>query len=525
MTSTNPQASMCEIVSKLRWRERRRRLLHHAVQGLLWGGVAAVIVAAAGVLLGAESWQRAWWIALWCFPAGVVVRAAVGILSPIDALRLARALDRAASGDDRFASAWQLTGHHRKERAALVLEDALARVGATSAATAVPYRRPPELKWIALPAAALALLFWFSPQPTVGAASPPEVTPEQWAAMHDDFREQLAQLPEPRSDKERELNDELERIADLLRRNPEKKDALAAIARLREEFEKRRSATGVRSASLRQAARTVQSSASLQNFASRLRQSDYNKAAEALRKLSDQLKAKSLQMTASDFEAMAQDFEQMAQEMASVDSLQHACEKCAAAAGSMNGDQLADALRRWAEELERNADKLKECDGLCRACDLLDELKRKLGRPSDCQNCGRCAKCQGNGPAAFVRRSNKKGGLKAGWGSAEKWNGGAVEDRDEQRMPALADTRERAGASTAYSVISSRENARSAQEMHEQFAEMVRKAEADLALEQAPLAYRDFLRRYFRAIRPNEEPSDDADSGRSSNASAPKRDP
>ena len=92
-------------------------------------------------------------------------------------------------------------------------------------------------------------------------------------------------------------------------------------------------------------------------------------------------------------------------------------------------------------------------------------------------------------------------------------------------MPALADTRERAGASTAYSVISSRENARSAQEMHEQFAEMVRKAEADLALEQAPLAYRDFLRRYFRAIRPNEEPSDDADTGRSSNASDPNRDP
>ncbi len=124
-----------------------------------------------------------------------------------------------------------------------------------------------------------------------------------------------------------------------------------------------------------------------------------------------------------------------------------------------------------------------------------------------------------------MRRTNKKGGLKAGWGSAENWIGGAVEDRDEQRMPALAETRERAGASTAYSVISSREMARSVQEMHEQFAEMVRKAEADLGLEQAPLAFRDFLRRYFRAIRPNEEPNDDADTGRSSNTSAPKRDP
>ena len=158
MTSTNPQASMCEIVSRLRRRERLRRLLHHGVQGLLWGGVVAVVVAAVGVLLGAASWQSAWWIALWCFPAGAALRAALGFLSPIDALRLARALDRAASGDDRFASAWQLAGHHRKERAGLVLEDALARVGATSAATAVPYRRPPELKWIALPAAALLLL-------------------------------------------------------------------------------------------------------------------------------------------------------------------------------------------------------------------------------------------------------------------------------------------------------------------------------------------------------------------------------
>ena len=39
---------------------------------------------------------------------------------------------------------------------------------------------------------------------------------------------------------------------------------------------------------------------------------------------------------------------------------------------------------------------------------------------------------------------------------------------------------------------------------------MVQKVEDDLSLESVPLAYRDYLRRYFTAIRPADEVSEPA---------------
>jgi hypothetical protein len=104
-----------------------------------------------------------------------------------------------------------------------------------------------------------------------------------------------------------------------------------------------------------------------------------------------------------------------------------------------------------------------------------------------------------------VKRSDKKGGLRAGWGTASRWDGGKLHESQEQRLPVLAETPENSGELSVTPTISPDERAASAQEFKEIYANMVRKAEADLELETVPAALRDYLRRYFVAIKPADE--------------------
>ena len=503
MTNASEQASMDEILSHLRRRQRRLRALQHAIQGLLYGTVAALGITAMAAILQSAWLQTEPWLALLSIPAAVVLGMLIGLLRPVDTLRIARALDHAAGSEDRFASAWQLSSHHRRARAELVMQDALSRVSQTPSDTAVPLRAPGELKWLPLPGLALAILLWLAPGPRLSAdvVAPPEVTPEEWSDLHDELRQQLDKLPKPQTDDERNIADRLEELASLLKKDPTKKEVLAKIASLQTDLENRRQNLGTRDVSMRQAARSLRSSASLQSFASMLRQGDYRKAAEELRKLAEQLRENTLRLSATDFEAMATDFDSLALELAAHEQLSQSCRDCAGAANSMNRDKLAESLTRLSSCLNNNCDDLKRCDCLCCTTSLLDQFKRRL-----C-NCGRCGKCGGSG-SAFVMRSNRKGGLRAGWGTADNWAGGALSKEHEQRLPVLAETRERTGSSSAFAVVSKEERARSAQAYRELYADLVQKAEADLALESVPVAYREFLRRYFVAIRPPEETSD-----------------
>jgi hypothetical protein len=77
----------------------------------------------------------------------------------------------------------------------------------------------------------------------------------------------------------------------------------------------------------------------------------------------------------------------------------------------------------------------------------------------------------------------------------------------------MADAREQAGTSTALPIVSKEEQALSGQDFREHYANLVRKAEADLALEDVPIAYREYLRRYFVAIRPQDDNQDEGDPG------------
>src|SRR5262249_24625936 len=125
--------TMDDVLARLRQRQRIRHAVDLLLRGLLYGAVLAAVVAGVGLATRGAWMQAAPWRVIWIVPIVAAAAAGVGFMRRVDVLPVARALDRAASGQDRFASALQLAGHHRKGRARLVIEDALTAVGGVSA--------------------------------------------------------------------------------------------------------------------------------------------------------------------------------------------------------------------------------------------------------------------------------------------------------------------------------------------------------------------------------------------------------
>ncbi len=506
--------SMDAILRALRRRQRTANGFRHASHGLLAGCLLALLTALAlAVALRLVPTAAHWpggvpWLSLLWLPAGTAGGLIVGLFCRVDSLRVARCLDRAADSQDRFASAFQLAGHRRAVRAGLIVADALAAVSRTTARTAIPLRASRGLRWFPAVAAALLLCLLLAPGPRLEAqtAPAPEVTPDQWDELQRELRDEIAQLPPPQTEEEREVVAQLERLAELMARRPDKAEALAELARLRSELEQRRSAFAPGTLSLNDAANAVQSSQALEEFASQFRKGDYRRAAESLRALAEKLASGEMRPTAADFEGMAADFEQMAQRLAPHQPLGSACQRCAGAAGSLNAGKLSEAMKDLASTIESNNQGMCQYQQCCKAGSALDKLLRKLNRTGRCAGCANgCSSCRGSSASSmFLRRSNKQGGLKAGWGTADHWGGGALPPEAEERLADVIAPRESPGAETSTTGVSTREEAQSAQEFRDQYAELVRKAEAELDLEMVPIAYRDYLRRYFRAIRPDQ---------------------
>jgi hypothetical protein len=346
-----------------------------------------------------------------------------------------------------------------------------------------------------------AALIAFLPQVVrpANAATEPEISADQWQTMHEAFKKELEQLPRPQTAQEQELQRKLEELAAMLKERPDKRDALKEIARLSDRVEQQRRALGNRGTSMRSAARAVAASQALRQFAAKLQEGSYKSAAGELKKLSEQLKQGKMAPDAKEFESMAADLQRLAEQLSAEQELQGECQKCSGAAGSMNKDALAEALRRLAEQMDKQSDRLGQCDKLGQYSDLLEQLKRMMNQ---CQ--GSCNKpgegfCQNPGGTGAG-----KGGSKAGWGTASKWNGGSIKPASEQRTPDLASAQDRPGVSTSFQVVSPDERAQSGRRYEELYAEFVQKSEADLGLESVPPGYREYLKRYFNAIRPQE---------------------
>ena len=522
MNNTNDHASIRHILKNLHRRQRMLNVIRVSCYGLVWGCVCAAAVTLVLLLTSADA--NAKWLSLWLLPILTAIGAIIGLLAPIDQIKVARALDRAAQSEDRFASAIQLANDHHHDRVKLVRDDALDKVSGTTTQSALPLTAPRGLRWLPITASFLFIIMLFAPKDSLEAMpSPiPEVSSEQWQTLSENFREQLDRMPPPRDGKEQEVLEQLQKLAEMLAEKPDKKDALSKIAQVRAELKRRQKQMPARDVSMRKAAKAMKSSEALKKIASQLQQGNYKRAADELAKLAKQLKEGKLKLSAMEFEAISSDFDQLSKELSNQEQLQKAAQACANAGSSMNRQNLSGSLQELADALRKNADALKQAEQMNKARRMIDDLERDLNECKACSGCKNgCSSCQGGGQGQqpgqgqgqgsgrFVRNSDKKGGLKAGWGSAENWKGGNMGDETDRRMPDVASTKETHGTDTSYSTISKEEKATSAQDFNELYAEIIRKAEADLELERVPIAYREYLRRYFRGITPQQDQDED----------------
>lgn len=502
--------------------QARRRAIIYAGRGAFYGSVLAIVVAVVQLLANSAFSPKLIWLNLILIPLFAVGGVLFAYLRKNDALQAARALDSAANSDDRFASALQLADHHQKTRVDFVVADALAHIASVPIERAIQIRSPREVKWLAASLAAFALIAILLPSKhvTADATIEPPIHADDWQAINDEFRDELDRDPKPESEEEREVVREMNELAECLAKKPTRTDALSAISKMRAAMDSRQQKLNRPETSLQRAAQSINSSTMLSQFMAMLQQGNYQEAAKELQDLAKSLAEDKKALSAEQFDAAAADLEQLAKEMKSQDELSKSCRNCANAASSMNRQSLSDALKKFSESLNKNADKLKQCDRLSNSKSKLDKLSQRLSQRKSCSKCSKCksGNCQGNCPGSAGagnqmaqgqgKQGGKKGGLKAGWGSAQNWSGGAMQAQSEERTPDMIDLPENEGEITTTQITSPEERARTAMELRELFANMVKKQEADLGLEAVPPEYRDYLRRYFVSIRPEEDSTD-----------------
>jgi hypothetical protein len=519
MTSTTSERDrLIDTMASLRRRQRLAGLIAGACMGTLLASGLAVVALAVRAVMRADLAQE-WWIALAIVGAGALLGAAVGFLRRPDDLRLARALDRAANSEDRFASALQLLPSARSERAVLALRDALRAVASATPVAAIPMRVPKATRWAGVSLLASLMIILVAPGPSVSAEglAPPEISAEQWDEINQAYRDELEELPEPETELDEEIAEMLEQIANLLENQPDKKDALAQIARVRSELERRQRemSGGAKSPREAAAAAAVARSEALREFARTLQEGDYKNAASKLQSLAQGMEAGEISPSAGEFDDMASDLTDLASALSSNKALSEAAKQGSKAAESMSSKELADAMRKLAQQMNQQSDKLNQSDRMSDAQRMLDRLQREMNKRGKCSSCSGkgCSQCNGSGrgqgQGQGLTQGAGKGGSRAGWGSVDDWGGGALSGADDT-APDLVDPAESDGIMTSLPMVSTDEEAESGKAYREAFAEMVKQAEADLGLESVPHAYRDYLRRYFNSIRPEEPAGEEA---------------
>ncbi|MBL1216233.1 MAG: hypothetical protein D8M59_01920 [Planctomycetes bacterium] len=476
-------------------------------------GSVVTLMAAVLIILVDRDWILAHpWFPFVLLPPISLSGFVAGRFRPVSNLQVARAVDAVAAGEDRFASAVQLAGNRNRERADRLIEDALKRVLPIRPVRVLPQRLWGGVAWAVLPLVCAITLVMLAP-PTVIAIVPtePGLTDSQWQEIQQQFEQMKQDLPGAQTPEAKDLNRRLEDLARLLSDKPDKKDALAAISRLRDHLTQQSRKSGTQNWSMQKSAKALARNKDLKNLSALLQKGEYAKAAAELKNLAEQLKTKQWSPTAEDYQQLGADLGQLAVDPATPQDLQQAAQECADAANSMSRSALEEALRRLAEQIEQDSKQLSNADSTRQAQSMLEQLERLINKEGQCSGCKEgCASCQGN---SFVKGNKKgpgagKGGLQAGRGSMSQWKGGGLQDTDEARQPGQTNVPEQNGTSTRFNIVSQQESATSGMTYEQMYAELVHQAEADLNLETLPFAYREYLRRYFVAIKP--EPGDDA---------------
>lgn len=463
--------------------------------------------------------------------AGALVVALLGTLRRIPRLEaVARWLDHAAGTHDRLVTALAFSGDGSEPRT-LAVQECTRYAERADFRPQARVKMPAQIRWLIVPALALALLQWES-QMTAEARA--RAAAEARAAVDDPARqlEELARQLEEKgtraqSDELRKLAEELRRRAERLRAETKSADdaAKAAMREISEleqlvrEMQKQPSA----SKEMQELAKALEKSGKTQAAADALRGGDLAKAAEELEKsLRDFEKTKDQRTPEEVKQALEQALKHLAEQQKLTEQMQQLQQQMQqGGSASQTMRQLAEALRKMGGGRTDQSQPSQggrpmteqEMKALLAA---LQNMKNGEGQgdtkqPGQGQSQGSItmesfAPPEGSNPSQPGERQMPSG------------NPGSEQDRGTTPSP-LAGEAGAAGKKARNDQLSGRlgegetlqqflpsagDASRASRRYQELYEAMAPAAEEAVLQENIPLGSRFFIKRYFESIRPKE---------------------
>ncbi len=452
---------------------------------------SAVFVLA--VVLAVVAWfvttSTTGWLALGFLAAGVLIAIGGALLLPVDHIAVAKRYDDAVGTKDLLSSSLELQQGAEaplgQAFVAAVREDAAAATGKARSRDLYPTSTPREVKW--LPAPVLAVLVpifvdWSNEEPP-----PPPPAPIVRAALDESaaWLEELANRAEDAlADLRLESIQKVKNLSDALKEKISKRDAMAELARLASQLDKERKDLESRRMELEKNAAKLARGEDAKDARRDMDAGRYREAANKIKKklakleeeLAEKLRKKAGKMEIEKIKKRIAKLKELLAELEKLDAL-----------GQELGF-LVETLEAL-DRIEGQLGELGEFDG-----EEFDEAQLgRMRRPRNAQ--------QQDGQQQ--RRLLVMPSSEAGKGHSKKVLGGAkraLSDGDENE----ARLREGKGKSTFGQVKTANDGSRSRTAFQEALMAAKRDADDVIYRQNIPVGYRNYIRRYFEIMQPDD---------------------
>ena len=429
-------------------------------------------------------------------------------------IETARRIDQLGQTRDRFATGLAFTGlATRTEFQQSALDECQRYIASLDARRFTRLRLPREVRWLAVPVIAAALLAWQAQLARDAARPNPRDAREiaQTAAALEQLAKQL-ELPKPNADDAlKKIAGEMRKSAARLRDQAERpvdgrKAALSELSALQAQLEKMKSAAAPELAALAEALRQVNASRAaaedLQRGDAEAAAAELDKAREAAQEIAQAMKdAKRPEENSG---AVAKSMSQLALAAGSKEDAQKALQR------------LAEAVRRSGQSSSTQSQSSPGGKALQQALHALQDMKQ--GRST--ASLANASESSQNGAAQVAVRDFTKSetGVAAVNTSQPSGQPGSEHDLGTTRTP-FGERQQKVGAQrdpvslsgslgkgeSLQTLISTHgDSSQSAQRYRALYDAMSPAAEDAVMQENIPLGSRYFVKRYFDSIRPKE---------------------
>ncbi len=476
---------IAQRVRDVQVRQQRQWIWQCVSAGLLAGGAIGTAAAVIRILThGAYSWM--WVVAFVLTP--VIVAASAAVAKNFSMQFAARAIDSQCGLKDRTQTALQFLASSSKDNALrrLQIEDAEQHLQAVDPAKVAPIRTPRFWGWgILLTAIACVLSFFSGHQQRLQAAVEINSVVAAQAKRAADGLEELKQFQDEQKDPELErvLKEIARQLQELQEPGLDPKEALAKLSEMEaalQELQRHVTDASIE-AELQEIGEAFSLAESMAAAGQAMAKGELGKAAEELAKLDlPKLDRKTEKAISEKLEQIQKDHSDSDQKQ----GLKEALNKTSEGLSSANKDKFQDGVKNLASECKKQEQKKKLSDLLNKQCKSLSESKSEVESEFRAQT-----------------QSNKKGGTKAGKGSAELKGEKTAGQKTGTEMNLKGED-----SGSGDSEVETEQAPEQEQEAVRQYRKNADKYEAlsesVLESESIPLGHRQTIRRYFEMIRP-----------------------